>query len=443
MAERPSELEDKVRQIIGEHDPAELLRKREELLTEPWIAALAGDVQGLRRFIETDPKAATDPGGPKNWPPLLYVCFSNFNGTAARQQGFADCAQMLLEHGADPDSHFYEPAFPTAPQAALYGAIGVNNNPLLADVLLRHGANTQDGESIYHAAQHAHIESLEVLKKHGADFSSAQQPWGNTPLYFLFGHRPSEKQWPIALEGIRWLLEVGEADPNVTSTQYEEAPLHLAARRHAGAVVELLLEHGAHADQPTRDGLTPYALAARHGNTEAMDALRKHGGNMPLSPADELLAACALGDELHARGILAGDSELLSRLGPRDLAILAEHAAEGNLPAVTALCAIGFPLDARGEAGATALHHAAWRGHAAIAQLLAEGGAPLDVRDEEYKATPLDWACHGSLFCQSESQVDYPGVVEALLQAGAPVPEEDEDWGSEEVKELLRAKRDA
>lgn len=412
---------------------------REDLLVQAdsniFAACVLGDQGALARLIGSNQVLPNSSGGPRNWQPLLYVCFSK----EIEDEDAADCAQLLLEHGADPDAHFYEPAYPDAPQSALYGAVGVNCNPLLADVLLRHGANTQDGESIYHAAQHGHLECLEVLKRHGADFSAAQQPWGNTPLYFLFGHRPTDKQWPVALTGIRWLLEEGGADPNVTSTEYEETPLHSAARRHRGEALELLLAHGAHGDAPTRDGLTPYALAARHGNTEAMDALRKHNAVLPLTPVDQLLASCAVGDELHARGIISGDPDILQRLGPRDLALLCEHASEGNLQAITAMCEIGVPLDVFGEQQSTALHQSAWHGRADVAKVLVEHGAALDIKDGAYHGTPLDWACHGSVFCKQDEPGDHVAVAQTLIAAGAPLPEE--DWGSEEIKALLRSAR--
>jgi ankyrin repeat protein len=425
--------------IDGTPDLDLLLKLRDEGFTEPWVAAIAGDAVGLETLLAADPDAVNRAAGPKNWPPLLYACFSRLNDVAELQSRFANCAQLLLERGADIEAHYFDPGYPDCPLSALYGATGVNCNPLLADVLLRHGANTQDGESIYHAAQHAHIACLEVLKRHGADFSAAQQPWNNTPLYFLYGHRPIDKQWPTALTGIRWLLEEGGADPNVTSTELEETPLHRAARQHRADAAELLLTHGAYGDAPTRDGLTPYALAARHGNKEAMEALRRHNAALPLSSVDELLAACAVGDEQHAQGILSVDPDLMLKLGPRDLGLICHHAGEGNLNAVVAMCAIGFPTDAMDDRNATALHQAAWSAHLDVAEALLEFSAPLDVRDGDYQGTPLDWVCHGSLFCQAKPANAYAEFARMLIRYGAPLPEQ--DWGSEEVKAALAEAR--
>jgi len=49
---------------------------------------------------------------------------------------------------------------------------------------------------------------------------------------------------------------------------------------------------------------------------------------------------------------------------------------------------------ARDFDGATALHHAAFRGHRAIVSLLCTSGADLNARDDEHDATPTGWAIH-------------------------------------------------
>jgi ankyrin repeat protein len=439
-SERWRQLEDEWIELALTDGPRawELAKDPTHYYDNPSAVCCIADKSQMSRFFESSADVL-QADGPRNWAPLLYVCFSRINEIGGKQAAFADCAQFLLEHGADPDAHYFDPHYPDSPLSALYGATGVNCNPLLAEVLLRHGANTQDGESIYHAAQLGHIPCLEVLQKHGADFSATQQPWGNTPLYFLYGHRPTDAQWPTALQGIRWLLEVGEADPNVASTIHEEMPLHRAARQHKADAIELLLEHGAHSDAPTRDGLTPYQLAARYGNKDALEVLRRHGAEMPLSDVDQLLAACALGDELHAQGLVQNDPQLMLKLGERDLGLICHHAAEGNLDAVVAMCAVGFPTEAMDDRHASALHQAAWHGHLDIGEALLEYSAPLDVRDGDYQGTPLDWVCHGSLFRKAQAPETYAAFAKMLIKYGSPLPEQ--DWGSNEVKAVLAAAR--
>ena len=67
----------------------------------------------------------------------------------------------------------------------------------------------------------------------------------------------------------------------------------------------------------------------------------------------------------------------------------------GDLAEVRALLARDPPLArARDVDGATALHHAAFRGHRAIVELLCASGADLNARDDEHDATPTGWAIH-------------------------------------------------
>ena len=52
-----------------------------------------------------------------------------------------------------------------------------------------------------------------------------------------------------------------------------------------------------------------------------------------------------------------------------------------------------------------------------------------------FVATPLGWAAHGSENGWDRRTGDYPAVVDALLQAGAEVPET--ATGTDAVKEVL------
>ncbi|MDQ3024686.1 MAG: ankyrin repeat domain-containing protein, partial [bacterium] len=274
---------------------------------------------------------------------------------------------------------------------------------------------------------------------HGADFSAAQQPWNSTPLFFLLGHRESDPQWTVAKTGIRWLLEVGGADPNVPSGEMELVPLHLAARRHSAHPIEMLLAHEAHVDCPTPDGQTPYSIAARHGNVAAMEIFRAHGGATKLSATDELLAACASGDSTTAQLILDRMPGLIERLGPQDFFVLPELAALNKIEAIKTFCAVGFPLDNLGDQKSTALHQACWHGHAEIAATLVENGAAMNIPDGDYQGTALDWVCHGSLFRKQSTPDVYAEIAALLLRHESPLP--DEHWGSEEVQVVLRQAR--
>src|SRR4051794_1776900 len=117
-----------------------LLAARPEIARDPWARLVLG------RGWEADPEAA---GGPRGWPPLLYVCHSVFAS--------ADLARELLARGADPNASFVN-EYGAMP--ALYGAAGVVHDPALTRVLLEAGANPDDGESLYHATEARSPECL-------------------------------------------------------------------------------------------------------------------------------------------------------------------------------------------------------------------------------------------------------------------------------------------
>src|SRR5215207_3347978 len=67
----------------------------------------------------------------------------------------------------------------------------------------------------------------------------------------------------------------------------------------------------------------------------------------------------------------------------------------GDFEAVRAMLSAAPSLvRARNDTGATPLHHAAFHGHRAVAELLHEAGADVSARDDTHNATPAGWAIH-------------------------------------------------
>lgn len=372
----------------------------------------------MRRLLEANPgSAAEEAGASSPATPLLWLCLSPFHGESSeRDTGLLASARALLAAGADPNTCDARHGVP-----ALYGVTGLNHAPAIARLLLEAGAEVDDGESVFHAAERFHEEALELLLSHGADLN-ATGDWGNTPLYFLLryrdvGHRPEVER------GLRWLLDHG-ADPNVLCDRdLRESALHVAVRRGQDArIVTLLLEHGADVHAPRGDGRTPWLLA-RRGGFEALTALLEEAGaaREPLSAVDELLAACGRGDSDDARRLAT--PEVRAALEPADHALPARAAATGRFGTVRACLAAGFPVDTADDMGATALHHAAIHGRADIARELLRAGAEPAIRDDEHDATPMGWARFGAE-CFADPEGDYPATIRALLEAGA-APEGD------------------
>ena len=56
----------------------------------------------------------------------------------------------------------------------------------------------------------------------------------------------------------------------------------------------------------------------------------------------------------------------------------------------------GLPVTARGQHRGTPLHWAAWHGNLALVQALLRSNPPLEDAENDFDATPLGWATHGS-----------------------------------------------
>ncbi|QJR37283.1 ankyrin repeat domain-containing protein [Gemmatimonas groenlandica] len=400
-------------------------------------AAAVGNADALLAFLAADPGAATRPSQPDGIEPIIFAATGQLKtllGVSASDR--ADVVRMLLDAGASPNAFVQLPHDPKARIAVLYFAC-VSNNVSAARVLLERGADPNDGESVFHAAEHDHRDCLELLQMHGAKLSDAHAEWGNTPLYFLAGYREPNARIATVTRGMQWLLEHG-ADPNVPSHMTTrdgtpgigEVPLHRLVVGRSGSAVRLFIEQGAVIDTPRADGRTPYALAVRTGNADVADLLAHSGADVTrLDDVDRFLGACAAADEREAQSILATHPDLIARLVLADRRALHEAVDRNREASVHLMLRLGWPVIDEGEWGGTALHWAAWRGRPALVRMLLDHGAPVDVRDHEYGSSPIAWASHGSMHSQEGADADYVAIAGMLLDAGATRSESFNRWG--------------
>ena len=79
---------------------SQLLVANPELTTaDPSAAAAAFDCEALAAHIENDVRLVTATGGPRDWPPLLYVCYSRVSEHRPYRDALA-AMMLLLEAGA-------------------------------------------------------------------------------------------------------------------------------------------------------------------------------------------------------------------------------------------------------------------------------------------------------------------------------------------------------
>ena len=390
-------------------------------------AAAAGDAGSLRAFIETvrgQPTVLNEA--------LVHVCRSYV--IEPHGANGVECAQLLLDAGASANASVPFETSSTALPALFFCCW--TNKPLVARLLLERGANTQDGESIYHAAEHNHRECLEVLKEFNADFSDAQSQFGNTPLFFLAGYREHDSICASSELGMRWLLENG-ADPDVPSyvgKEFPEAgsvPLHrLAANGRNVGIIAAFLDHGASVDARRGDDRTPSALAMRAGNTPAAELLASRGANTALmEESDKFVAACIRNDRSAAEEILARKPTLMSKPSQADSGAFLNAVTTNCIDGVRLMLDFGFDINAVPGSDGTPLHWAAWHGRPRLVELLLERGAGVNERDTSYGSSPIAWASHGSTYGRPGGDEAYVEIVNLLLDAGSEREAAINKWG--------------
>jgi ankyrin repeat protein len=87
----------------------------------------------------------------------------------------------------------------------------------------------------------------------------------------------------------------------------------------------------------------------------------------------------------------------------------------------------GWPVDARGEMGAAALHWAAFNGNVEMAREILHFHPTLELKSSDHEATALGWAIFGSGNSWHRDSGDFAGTVRALLEAGAVLPKDAEE----------------
>ncbi len=392
---------------------------------KPALACAVGDVSSVRKMIARDAQWVRTPSSATLMSPLLCACFSGLIRLPGFAQGIRDCAALLLAAGADVHDTTVDPTFPGDPLSALYGAAGRNHDAPLTRMLLDAGADPDDGESLYHAAEAADPACVRLLLEAGARIQGT-----NALPRSLDFERP---------QTVRLLLAHG-GDPNEQAAVGN--PLtHAIRRRRSPEVVRALLEVGADPSSCDAHGTSAHRLALRMGMAEVAELLLRAGASVMSDPREDFVAACARADRAAVRDMLERHPDLVDALGPEQLRTLPELAAEGCDEAVKLMVEAGWPIGVRGgDIDGSALNNAVFRGDSALAAFLLAHGARYDERhgyhDNVYGT--LSFASRNTISAEG----DWLGCAKALIASGAPVPDAHYEF-SDDVEAYFAALRTA
>jgi ankyrin repeat protein len=368
------------------HDARDLLASHPDLpASSIAVAAACADVAALQQHLAADPGAATRPGGPYDWTPLMYLAHARHDPSPGLDTTLA-AARLLLAAGADPSDGTFSrgrPAPVTPLSGALYAArydaadeqAGQARALAFARLLLEAGADPDDGSAADLALDDGD-ELLELLLGFGLG-QDRNGPWRQ-----LLGG-----QLPAPAVVLRILL----------FHAIERGSRHrvLMLARHGVDLAGPFTELGT--DVPHRWPIgTPLGVALVAGHRELAAELASLGAP-PLDPAsaDAFVAAVLAGDSAAARAASAPAAAVRARWP----GLPAWAASRGVPESMPLLVAAGFDVNALGRSDGpydqpwqSALHVAAETGNLPLAQQLLTLGADPDLQDAITHQTPLSWA---------------------------------------------------
>jgi ankyrin repeat protein len=335
---------------------------------------------------------------PKDWTPLLFLCFTRLPLPRANDNAVA-IARLLLDRGADPNAFFLAGGSRYTP---LVGAIGEGEEDRpphprrdeLARLLLERGADPYDNQVTYNLRFHGNVLWwLQLVYEFSVNAGRAAD-WRHPawPMLDMGGYG----------SGARWYL----------SGAIEHNDLALA---------EWCLAHGA--DPNAAPGSAQsfpqaslYQLALRAGRTGIADLLLRYGApreDITLEPEDAFVSAVLRLDRPAVEAALAQHPEF--RDSPRAMFAAAR---EDRPDAIALLLDLGASVNVRDERDQCALHIAAWHNSLRAAEFLIAHGVEVDIYETNYSDTPLGFATHADRRDMIDLIAPHSGDVWSLVQLG-------------------------
>ena len=359
------------------HDdgPDRWQKAQEMLVAEPELASKSiyhacacGSLEHVTSYLETEPTLVSVPGGPMDWEPLLYACYSRLNLPGSSS---VEVVKSLLECGADPNAHYMwggQYRF-----TALTGVFGEGergptmqpshvNESELVPLLLTHGAEPNDSQAMYNRMFTGGTSHLKTLLRHGLNATDTCNWLDVNKL---------GRYYPSKFRILTYLFD------------------HALARSHH-EVIKVLLASGVALNR--KQHRTAHKIALLSGDIETANLLLKFGvKESQLSELEQFVSASMRGDVKTLQKTDVELRQLCSRAKSRHPEMLIDAVSKDRSRTIDILLSLGWDIN-DSTVGKTVLHEAAYLGRLDLVVRLVSLGADLQSKDQRFNSTPQEWA---------------------------------------------------
>jgi ankyrin repeat protein len=337
-----------------------------------------------------------------------------------------EIARLLVDRGAPLTIH----------AAAGLGLLDRVEQMVGADPTLVH-AKGGDGCTPLHFARDTSIARF--LLDRGALVNAHDEDHDSTPIQWLIGDAPDVVRFLLdrgavpdifcaaALGDLPLARKLVAGNPGCTASRIGRPPDFppLGHKNRGGTIYQWTLAFNSY----------PHQIALLKGHREMFEFLYEHSDTRT-----RFLVDCVLARRSEAEAIAAANPDLIAALPAGDLEIVAKYCWETNTnyEAVKLMLDLGFPVaHPERSHGYSPLHNAAWAGSGDLVDLLISRGAPVDLVDPTYHATPLGFALYDCLVEKRHPEGEFPRVVTSLLKAGSPLSGVDYPTGHAGIDKVL------
>lgn len=218
--------------------------------------------------------------------------------------------------------------------------------------------------------------NIEDIKKYAELGANANTPYDNFTGIYIAAQRGR-------LDVLNLLKELG-ADFNTASNNRGETPMFVAVHFKQVEVIKLLAKWGCDPNLPAQKGFTPMLFACELGNLEVVKALVAAGGSVnATTPTSSPLYSAAQDGRIECMKFIVGAGADLNWQNPDGTTALSIAVQEGQNEAVRTLIDMGADLSLALEDGSTPLIIAVSQGKNDMVKLLVENGSAINAQNKD------------------------------------------------------------